>query len=134
MSDSKQLTKILECIFWIEKFSRDGEKNFFFDRKTQDAILRNFQVIGDAIKELPEEIRAKYPNIPWRDVARFRDRVTHDYLGIDLDKVWDAITNHLPEFKKQVEQIKLEPASSTENKRQSKLKKQLEQNIKEDQT
>ncbi len=69
----------------------------------QDAVLRNFQVMGDAIKDLSPGFRAAHPEVGWREPSRFRDRITHDYLEVDLDVVWDTIKTHLPLFKNQVE-------------------------------
>lgn len=71
----------------------------------QDAVVRNFQIIGDAVKDLSDGLRKHSPDVPWQDVARFRDRVTHDYFDVDMIKVWGIIENDLPPFKIQIEKI-----------------------------
>ncbi len=62
----------------------------------QDAIVRNIQVMGEAVKKVSAETRAAHPDLPWRDIAGMRDRVVHDYFGISLDIVWDVVKNHIP--------------------------------------
>ena len=61
-----------------------------------DATLHNLEIIGEAAKNIPDEVRANYPTIPWRSMARFRDVIAHHYFGIDLETVWDIIENELP--------------------------------------
>jgi uncharacterized protein with HEPN domain len=65
-----------------------------------DAVLHNLQIIGEAVKQLPEDIRLQDPEIKWRKVAGLRDIVAHQYFSISLEIVWDVLQNHLPEFGK----------------------------------
>lgn len=81
---------------WIE--GMDFE-HFREDRKTTDAVLRNLEVIGEAMGKLPEEWRALYGEIPWRSVIAFRNVIAHEYFQIDLEIVWDAARNRLPEVR-----------------------------------
>ena len=71
----------------------------------QDAVIRNFEVIGEATKRLSTELRAAYPNVPWHQIAGFRDVLIHDYLKVNLNRVWGVIELNLPELKATVEEI-----------------------------
>ena len=70
-------------------------QKFKWDYKTVDAVIRNFEVIGEASKNLPKEIKEKYPNIPWEEMYRLRNRISHEYFGIDYEILWDIATKHL---------------------------------------
>lgn len=69
------------------------------DLKTQDAVIRQFEIIGEAVKTLPAEIMAKEPSIPWSQIAGFRDVLAHAYFAIESSVVWDAASNKLPTLK-----------------------------------
>ena len=71
---------------------------FEADDKTVDAVLRCLTVIGEAAKRIPESERSAYPEVPWRRITGLRDRVVHDYLGSDLNIVWEVLQEHLPEL------------------------------------
>lgn len=75
------------------------------DYKTADAVIRNFEIIGEAAKNLPQEFKEKYPNMPWREMYLLRNKVSHEYFGIDYEIIWDVAQNYLPENKKQIESI-----------------------------
>lgn len=79
--------------------------DFSKDRRRRDAVIRNFQVIGEAIKNLPPELRERYPNTDWKKIAGFRDVLTHVYFGIKLTILWDNAKNELPSLKKEIRQI-----------------------------
>ncbi len=99
------LNDILECIDWIEKFSKGLTfEDFFDDRKTQDAIIRNLLVIGEATKNLPKEIKVKH-TFDWKAVAGFRDILIHQYAGVSFRIVWDVIMNELPVLKQVIQTI-----------------------------
>ena len=68
----------------------------------QDAIIRNFEIIGEAAKQLSDEFKKANLDIPWRNVAGFRDVLIHDYMGVDLNAVWQIIENELPALKANV--------------------------------
>jgi uncharacterized protein with HEPN domain len=78
---------------------------FLGDTKTQDAVVRNLEIIGEATKNLSAELRAKYPDIPWRSMAGVRDRLIHDYFGVNLDIVWHIVTVELPDVASRIEEI-----------------------------
>ncbi len=97
---------ILGAISDIEKFI-DGMdyKAFLKDNKTQSAVVWKIQVIGEASKNVPKPLRDKHNNIPWKYLARIRDKIAHFYFGIDYEIVWDVITRSLPELKPGIERI-----------------------------
>lgn len=80
-------------------------ETFKEDYKTVDAVVRNFEIIGEASKNLPLELKEKYPNLPWDQMYRLRNRVSHDYFGVDYDTIWDIAINHIPGNMKEIEQI-----------------------------
>ena len=90
------LAHILECIQKIERFTADGEDRFLADVMVQDAVLRNFEVIGEATKRLDNAYRASHPEIPWRAVAGLRDVLIHQYEGVELERVWAIVERELP--------------------------------------
>ena len=94
--DRLYLGHILEAVERILLYATDGEARFRSDVRTQDAIIRNLQVMGEAVKKLSAETRGAHPDIPWKDIAGMRDRVVHDYFGVSLDIVWDVAVNHIP--------------------------------------
>jgi len=71
----------------------------------QDAVVRNFEVIGEAVKRIPESMKEERPDIPWRRIAGLRDVLIHQYLRVDLEAVWAIVRDDLPEFKQAVAEI-----------------------------
>jgi uncharacterized protein with HEPN domain len=80
-------------------------EHFARDETLKRAFVRSIEVIGEAAKQLPSEFRAEHPDIEWRAIAGMRDKLVHDYLGIDYDIVWDVVTNKVPAVLRQVEEI-----------------------------
>ncbi|MCT7985213.1 DUF86 domain-containing protein [Laspinema sp. A4] len=107
------LKDICDRIGQIEIYTQPGKAEFIESRLIQDAVIRNFELIGEGVKRLSSSLRQTYPAIPWRKIAGFRDVLIHDYLQIDLDEVWDVIDRNLPELKHNILQIiqKLEDES-----------------------
>jgi len=81
--------------------------SFKKDYKTVDAVIRNFEIIGEAAKNLNSEIKGKYPYVPWAEMYLMRNKISHEYFGIDYEIIWDIATIDLPENKKQIENILL---------------------------
>jgi uncharacterized protein with HEPN domain len=79
--------------------------DFKRDYKTVDAVIRNFEIIGEASRNLPREFKEEYPKIPWAEMYLLRNKVSHEYFGIDYEIIWDVATNYLPENKLQIEGI-----------------------------
>jgi uncharacterized protein with HEPN domain len=71
-------------------------QHFKWDYKTVDAVIRNFEIIGEATKNLPNDLKDKYPSIPWEEMYRLRNRISHEYFGVDYEIIWDIATRHLP--------------------------------------
>jgi uncharacterized protein with HEPN domain len=100
------LDDIIEAAEQIEQYTSGlSLEAFSKDRKTRDAVLYNLQVVGEAIKKVPEEVRSRHPDIEWKKIAGLRDILVHEYFGIDVDIVWDVVANKLPDLKLQIEKI-----------------------------
>ncbi|MFZ1897304.1 DUF86 domain-containing protein [Methanoregula sp.] len=91
---------------------------FLKDQKTQDAVIRNFEIIGEATKNLPDDLKERYPAIAWKQVAGFRDIIAHGYFRIDFEVLWGIVTERLPEFKKEIAKVLRE-----ETKREKEVRK-----------
>lgn len=90
------LFHIRDSVAAIREYTVEGRDHFMVDRKTRDAVIRHFEIIGEAVKSLPEAFRSKYPDIPWKSIAGFRDVLIHQYFGVDPSIVWATIENQLP--------------------------------------
>ncbi|MFN4131725.1 MAG: DUF86 domain-containing protein [Caldimicrobium sp.] len=100
------LKDILDAMEAIEKFVADMSfEEFKLDDKTSSAVIRKFEIIGEATKNIPVSIRQKYPDIPWREMAGFRDKLIHFYFGIKYDIVWDTIKTEIPKLKPKIRKI-----------------------------
>ena len=80
----------------ISEYTADGRGAFLTSTLQQDAVLRNLEVIGEAVKQLAPEVRAQAPNTPWRRIAGLRDVLIHQYFGVDLEAVWLVVENEVP--------------------------------------
>jgi uncharacterized protein with HEPN domain len=79
--------------------------SFKRDYKTVDAVIRNFEIIGEASKKLPHSIKEKYTEIPWSEMYLLRNKVSHEYFGVDYEIIWDLASNYIPDNGKQIEII-----------------------------
>jgi uncharacterized protein with HEPN domain len=99
-SDQVYLEHILESIRKIEVFVKGLTKSEFDQNAMmQDAVIRNFEIIGEATKKISKQYTASHPNIPWQDMAGMRDKLIHDYLDVDLDVLWKTVEVDLPLLK-----------------------------------
>jgi len=89
------LAQILERIDRIREYTSAGRDAFLADPRTQDAVIRCFEVIGEAAKRIPEEYRKGQPAIPWRELAAFRDVLIHQYEGVSIAEVWQVVARNL---------------------------------------
>ena len=110
-TDQEFLSDIREALHRITTYVAGmAYESFVADDKTQDAVIRNLEILGEATKNLSEELRAEYPSVPWKSMAGARDRLIHHYFGINLDIVWQIVTIELPRVASQLETIKDEGA------------------------
>lgn len=83
-------------------------EDFIEDIKTQYAVIRALEIIGEAAKNIPYDVRQKYPAIPWKDLAGIRDKLIHAYFGVDLEVVWLSVKEGIPESKPVIESLLIE--------------------------
>ena len=92
-----RITDILQCIHKIRRFTKGYNfEDFQDDEKTIDSVLRNLEIIGEAARHVPAEIRAKYPQIPWAEMLTIRNIVIHEYHGVNLNIIWQTVKEDLP--------------------------------------
>ncbi|MCM8820992.1 MAG: DUF86 domain-containing protein [Candidatus Omnitrophica bacterium] len=97
---------ILDAMNAAEEFVRNmNYEDFTADKKTTYAVVRAIEVIGEAVKNIPEEIRKKYPEIPWREMSGMRDKVIHQYFGVNPKRVWETVQRDIPSIKPLFEKI-----------------------------
>ncbi len=100
------LHHILDEANYILAESNALEREEFFHNGTiQRAFVRSIEIIGEATKKLPDELKRKYPNLEWKAIAGMRDRLIHDYFGIDYEIVWDVVINKIPLLQREIQQI-----------------------------
>lgn len=100
--DTLYLIHITECLARIEQYTAAGKEAFFADSKTQDAVLRNLQIMAESTQRLSDSIRAAHPDIDWRGIAGFRNILVHNYLGLNLVRVWGIIEQDVPQLKQKI--------------------------------
>jgi uncharacterized protein with HEPN domain len=94
-----------ETAFLTSRFGGIGKEDFLTDETLKRAAVRSLEIIGEAVKKLPDDFRNRYSAVDWRAIAGMRDRLVHDYLGVDYDIVWDAIIAKVPGLSVSVKQI-----------------------------
>lgn len=100
------LFDILESIDAVEKYTKNISKDKFFNNlKTQDAVIRRIEIIGEAVKHLSVSFKNKYSNIKWKEIAGTRDVLIHNYAGVDVDLVWEIIRKDILILKKYINKI-----------------------------
>jgi len=96
------LVEILGAIDRVLQYTAEGREAFLADPKSQDAVVRNIEIIGEAAKALSEATRQAHPEVPWSKIAGTRDRLIHGYFSVDLDIVWDIVQTDLPSLRSKV--------------------------------
>ena len=97
------LQDIWESTLAIEEYIQNlTEDKFYSNRQVQDAIIRRLEIIGEAVKNVDDDFRNKYPQIPWKKIAGMRDIIAHEYFGVKLERVWDVVRKDLPHIKQQM--------------------------------
>lgn len=100
------LQNILDSILRIEQYlSGVTEKDFQENNLVQDGVIRQLEIIGEAVKHLSPDLRSRYPNVPWQDIAGARDKLIHDYFGVDIPLVWLMVCNDIPFLKNEIIRI-----------------------------
>ncbi len=100
------LQDIIDSITRIKSYTQGlDHARFEEDQRTVDAVIRNLEIIGEAVKALPQDLRDLHSDVPWKNIAGFRDVLIHNYFGISIAIVWDVLTNHLPPLEVKVKQL-----------------------------
>ena len=87
---------------YINSFTMDS---FKVDDKTVDAVVRNLEIIGEAVRQIPSAFKEEHSNVPWNQIAGLRNRIVHDYFGLDIEMIWHIVTFDLPELKSKIGKI-----------------------------
>lgn len=103
--DRIYLLHIRDAIQHVEDYTKGGRDEFFNDRKTQDAVVRNLEIIGEAVKNLSAQLKSSHPAISWKRIAGMRDKMIHEYFGVNLNLVWDAVDRDLPDLQQRIAEI-----------------------------
>ncbi len=105
-SNAVFLHHIQDAICRIEEYTENTNwKSFYENFLVQDGVIRQLEVIGEAVKNLSKEIRKENPHIPWEDIAGMRDKLIHHYFGVDIDKVWNTVQDEIPAIKEDIIKI-----------------------------
>ncbi|MGO8789477.1 MAG: DUF86 domain-containing protein [Terriglobia bacterium] len=99
------LIHIVECATRIQQYTSEGKDAFMSDSKTQDAVLRNLQILAESTQRIPGNLKAAHPEVEWSRIAGLRNILVHDYLGINLVRIWEIIEHGLPELKSKAASI-----------------------------
>lgn len=103
-SEKVYLFHIRDAIVTILTYTKGLSENDFYENNLiKDAVIRNFEIIGEASKRISKQTRLEYPQVPWAQMAGMRDKLIHDYIQVDLQRVWDVVDKILPDLKRDIE-------------------------------
>ncbi len=94
--DAFYVAHVLECIAKILRYTSDGEPAFMTDERTQDAVVRNLQVLAESTQRISAERKSMHPEVEWKTISGFRNVLVHNYLGLDVEEVWKIVETDLP--------------------------------------
>ncbi len=100
------LRHIMESIEQIEDYLHNVLKIQFMDSpQLQDSVLRRIEIIGEAVKNIPDDFKEHHPDVPWQKIAGMRDKIIHEYFNVDLPLVWSTAKKNIPELKEQIDKL-----------------------------
>lgn len=105
MRDRVYLQHIVDAIVKIETYVQVGREEFLASSHWQDAVVRQLEIVGEASKRLSDDLRSRHDDIPWRRICGLRDVLIHDYMGVDLNAVWEVAKTQIPELKTRIDLI-----------------------------
>ncbi len=106
--DRLYLIHIRECMERVIMYTEEGKDVFFADIKTQDAVMRNLQILAESTQRLSDSLKERHPEVDWRNISGFRNVAVREYLSIDLKMIWDIVEQDLPVLDEQIEAILIE--------------------------
>ncbi len=107
--DRVYLEHVRDAIERIERYTADGREQFDADTMVQDAVIRNLEIIGEAVKQVSQDTRDLQPHIPWKQIAGMRDVLIHHYFGVKLETVWEVVRQHLSPLKAAINALLASP-------------------------
>ena len=105
-TDQVYVEHMLDCIARIEEYTQLARSRFFSSKLIQDAVVRNLQVLAESSQRLSEEAQSAEAQIPWRSIAGFRNILVHDYLGLDMETIWNVVEKELPPLRAALERLR----------------------------
>ena len=103
--DRIYLLHIRDALERILSYTAQGKQAFFVEPRTQDAVIRNLEVVGEAVKNLSEGLKVRHATVPWKRIVGMRDKMIHEYFGVNLQLVWDTIEQEVPRLQQKIEAI-----------------------------
>lgn len=110
--DAVYLGHIQECVTKIEQYTKTGRAAFFASTLIQDGVIRNLQTLGQSVLKLSEGLKSAHPEVDWKSIMGLRNVLVHDYLGVNVTRIWEIVEQDLPEFKTKVTAIQSSLPSS----------------------